>query len=105
MFFKGNFLVYFTLAIYNNKPLDKKYMLLLSLEESEVEAIEELKQIYSERKLKGKHYRIQSTIHFQAYLSDNIDEIKRLCFDIFERVYCVSPREIIKYQADGFRFS
>jgi hypothetical protein len=95
---------FFAICYYNNEYWDQQHVMLIDFPENNKEDIKKFKDLMHANKIKYRENIAQSSIHLTAMLPSNLSMIKYLCAEILEKIFIVTPNDVINYTPNGFRF-
>ena len=96
---------YFMICYYNNEHWDRQHVMLIDFPESDKENINKFRRLINVNEMKYREYVAQARLHIDVMLPSNLSVINQLCAKILEKIFLVSPNDVINFTADGFRFN
>jgi hypothetical protein len=66
--------------------------------------IDKFKRLLNANEIKYREYVAQARLHLDVMLPSDLSVINQLCAKILEKIFLVSPNDVINFTADGFRF-
>ena len=102
--FKDENLYYFTLCYWDNDYWDKQHVMLISFPESNKKDIGKFKDLMNAKNLRYRENVAQKTWSLTVLLPSDASVIEDVSAEILQKIFIVSPSDIINYTPDGFRF-
>lgn len=96
---------YFMICYYNNEHWDRQHVMLIDFSETDKENINKFRRLINVNEMKYREYVAQARLHIDVMLPSNLSVINQLCAKILEKIFLVSPNDVINFTADGFRFN
>jgi hypothetical protein len=104
-FSKNEDLTYFSICFFNNEYWDKQHLILIGFPETKIDKISRFKELMHVNNIEYNEYIAQSSMNLTALLPSDLTVIKSLCIEILDKIFFVSPDDVIQYTPDGFRFN
>ncbi len=102
--FKDENLYCFTLSFFNNEHWDSQNVLIINFPKSNKDKIRKLKELMQKNKIEYKECIFPSDVHITPLLPSDFSVINTFCTEILEKIFLITPNDIIKLSPYGFRF-